>query len=114
VALIVIDTDTWSRGISSNSSSRSAMEFTGTPTLPTSAAASGSSESKPSCVGRSKAVDSPVCPPSSSSRKRSLVARALEKPAYWRMVHSRPRYIVGWTPRVYGYSPGHPPSGAGP
>ena len=27
-------------------------------------------------------------------------------PAYWRMVHSRPRYIVACTPRVKGYSPG--------
>src|SRR5687768_6359771 len=24
------------------------------------------------------------------------------------MVHRRERYIVGWTPRVYGYSPGKP------
>ena len=27
-------------------------------------------------------------------------------PAYWRMVQRRPRYIVGWMPRVKGYSPG--------
>src|SRR5207247_11261455 len=26
------------------------------------------------------------------------------------MVHRRPRYIVGWTPRVYGGSPGRPGS----
>ena len=28
------------------------------------------------------------------------------KPANWRMVHSRPRYIVGWMPRVNGYCTG--------
>ena len=32
----------------------------------------------------------------------------VEKPAYWRIVQSRPRYIVGWTPRVNGNSPGRP------
>src|SRR5688500_4884183 len=47
-------------------------------------------------------------------RKRSLVARALENPAYWRMVHRRPRYMVGRMPRVKGYSPGKPPSAAPP
>src|SRR3954471_21020424 len=31
-------------------------------------------------------------------------------PAYWRMVHSRPRYMVGCTPRVNGGSPGKPTS----
>ena len=36
--------------------------------------------------------------------------RAVPKPAYCRMVHSRPRYIVGWTPRVNGNCPGSPRS----
>src|SRR5437870_1149121 len=31
-------------------------------------------------------------------------------PAYCRMVHSRPRYMVACTPRVKGYSPGYPTS----
>src|SRR5215207_3893437 len=26
----------------------------------------------------------------------------------WRIVHSRPRYMLGYTPRVNGYSPGSP------
>ena len=34
------------------------------------------------------------------SRRRS------RSPAYWRIVQSRQRYIVAWTPRVNGYSPG--------
>ena len=51
-------------------------------------------------------------PFSSSSRKRSLVSLALPNPAYCRMVQYRPRYMVGWTPRVYGYSPGKPRSSA--
>ena len=36
--------------------------------------------------------------------------RRVAKPAYWRIVQSRPRYIVGWTPRVNGNSPGRPRS----
>ena len=28
------------------------------------------------------------------------------KPANWRIVHRRPRYMLGYTPRVNGYSPG--------
>ena len=34
-------------------------------------------------------------------------------PAYWRIVQRRWRYIVGYTPRVNGYSPGSPRSRAG-
>jgi hypothetical protein len=33
---------------------------------------------------------------------------AVPKPAYWRIVQNRPRYMVDWTPRVNGYSPGSP------
>ena len=36
------------------------------------------------------------------------IPRRWPKPAYWRMVQRRPRYIVGCTPRVKGYSPGKP------
>src|ERR1700681_3014008 len=81
-----------------------------TPALPTSPRARGESESRPICVGRSNATERPVCPASSRSLNRSLVFLALPKPAYWRIVHSRPRYIVGCTPRVNGYSPGKPRS----
>ena len=90
----------------SNSSSMSASESIATPVRPTSPAARGSSESSPSCVGRSKAVESPVCPRSSRYRKRPFVSSAEPKPAYWRIVHGRPRYIVGYGPRVNGNSPG--------
>ena len=62
VALIVIDVDTRSSGIWSNSRSMSSMLSIATPVLPTSPSARGWSESRPICVGRSKAVDSPVCP----------------------------------------------------
>ncbi len=37
-----------------------------------------------------------------------FVSSAVPKPANWRIVHSRPRYIEPYTPRVYGYSPGSP------
>ena len=55
-------------------------------------------------------MDSPVCPWEIRCLKRSLVCSAVPKPEYWRIVHSRPRYIVGWMPRVYGNSPGKPSS----
>ena len=32
----------------------------------------------------------------------------MPKPANCRIVHSRPRYMLGYTPRVNGYSPGSP------
>ena len=31
---------------------------------------------------------------------------AVPKPANWRIVHNRPRYMLGYTPRVNGNSPG--------
>ena len=70
------------------------------------AKARGSSLSSPMRVGRSKAVLRPVWPFSSRNLKRSLVCRGLPKPANWRMVQSRLRYMVAWTPRVNGYWPG--------
>ena len=84
----------------------SSIESIATPVLPTSPSARGWSESSPICVGRSKATDSPVCPWSSRYRKRRLVSSAVAMPAYWRIVQRRPRYIVGYTPRVNGGSPG--------
>ena len=41
----------------------------------------------------SKAVDSPSPPARSSSLKRSFVSAADPKPANWRMVHRRERYM---------------------
>ena len=61
-ALMVIDVDTLSSGMPSNSVSMSASESIATPTFPTSPSASGSSLSYPICVGRSKATESPDCP----------------------------------------------------
>ena len=109
-ALIVIDVDTVSSGMPSNTVSMSARESIATPTWPTSPAARSSSESRPIWVGRSNAVDSPGCPCESRNLKRSFVASGVPKPAYWRIVHGRPRYIVGWMPRVNGYWPGKPRS----
>lgn len=67
-ALMVIEVETRSRGIPSKSVRMSSTESTATPTLPTSPRASGASESCPIWVGRSKATDSPVPPPSMSCR----------------------------------------------
>ena len=50
----------------------------------------------------SKSVDRPVCPCAIRYLKRPFVSSAVPKPAICRIVHSRPRYIVGYGPRVYG------------
>ena len=39
-------------------------------------------------------------------------SRAVEKPAYWRIVQGRPAYIDARTPRVNGAKPGRPGSPA--
>ena len=51
-------------------------------------------------------------------REQVAVARGstparCRSPAYCRIVHGRPRYIVGWMPRVNGNSPGSPMSVSG-
>ena len=91
--LIVIEVLTVPRSMPEKSVSMSAKVSTATPARPTSPLASGSSESRPSSVGMSKAVDRPSPPERSSSLKRSLVSAAVPKPANWRMVHRRERYM---------------------
>jgi hypothetical protein len=61
-ALIVIDVETSSSGIPSNAVRMSSIVSIATPVRPTSPRQRGSSESRPSCVGRSKAIDRPVEP----------------------------------------------------
>ncbi len=113
VALIVIEVVTWSSGMPRKRSARSSTVSIATPTRPTSPSAIGWSESYPIWVGRSNAVDNPLCPASSSRWNRRLVSSAVPNPAYCRMVQSRPVYIDGWMPRVKGNSPGGPRSLAG-
>jgi hypothetical protein len=95
VALMVMDVDTRSSGMSASSLRMSSSVSMATPTRPTSPIAIPWSLSYPIWVGRSNAVESPVCPASSSSLKRVLVSSAVPNPAYWRMVQKRPRYMVG-------------------
>ena len=99
---MVRETLTWSWGMPSNSSSMSDTVSMATPSLPTSPSANSWSESYPVRVGWSKSVLMPVCPRSSRKRYRWLVALAVPKPAIWRRVHNRPRYMVGYGPRVKG------------
>lgn len=73
----------------------SSIESIATPTLPTSPEAIGASESWPIWVGRSKATERPVVPLAISCWYRALDSVAVPKPAYWRIVHGRPVYIVG-------------------
>src|SRR5215472_7924625 len=109
-ALIVIEVDTESSGRPSSRVCMSSMESIATPTLPTSPLACGASESKPICVGRSKATDKPVVPAAMSCLYLRLESAAVEKPAYCRIVHGLVTYMVGYTPLVNGYSPGSPSS----
>ena len=81
-----------------------------TPQRPTSPSDIGSSESMPSSVGMSNAVDSPSPPDRMISLNRQLVSSAVPNPANMRIVHSFDRYIDAYGPRVYGYWPGNSPS----
>ena len=96
----------------------SAAESMATPQCPTSPSERGSSESRPISVGMSKATDRPVPPALSSILYRSLVCAALPNPENCRIVQARPRYPVGYRPRVNGCSPGQPirskPGGSAP
>ena len=74
-----------------------------TPQRPTSPSDIGSSESRPSRVGMSNAVDSPSPPVLMISLNRQLVSSAVPKPANIRIVQSFDRYIDAYGPRVYGY-----------
>ena len=107
-ALMVIEVETSPIGMPWKSVSMSSSVSSATPSRPTSPSERGWSESCPISDGMSNAVERPVCPWSSRYRKRSLVSSAVPKPANWRIVHNRPRYIDGYTPRVNGNSPGSP------
>jgi hypothetical protein len=71
----------------SNSRWKSSRELIGTPTLPTSGNAIGASDEYPHCVGRSNAIDNPVCPRSRFARYNAFDAAGLECPAYVRKIH---------------------------
>ena len=92
VALMVIDVFIRDSGMSAKSARMSPMCEIGTPTLPTSPLASTWSGSYPVCVGRSNATERPVCPLARLRRKSSLLAAALEWPAYVRMTHTGSRW----------------------
>ena len=110
VALIVIDVDTVSSGSRSSRTCMSSTVSIATPTRPTSPSARGESESMPICVGRSNATRQARLPRGEQMAKAPIRLGGGSEPAYWRIVHSRPRYIVGWTPRVNGKRPGSPRS----
>src|SRR2546425_485723 len=108
VALIVMLVLTRSRGRPSRRIRMSSIIGIATPTRPTSPRASGASLSYPIWVGRSNATLKPSLPCDSRYLNRRFVSFAVPNPAYCRIVHRRPRYIVARTPRVNGGSPGNP------
>ncbi len=94
-AFTVKETLIRSMGMPANAACMSARVSTAMPTRPTSSTARGSCESSPICVGKSKATFSAFWPSSIRKRKRWLVSSGVPKPAYWRMVKGRARYISG-------------------
>ncbi len=103
---MVIETDTSPRLMPSNKRSTSSNAVDGHAQPADFTQAVGWSLSRPISVGRSKAVLRPVWPFASRNLKRPLVSSGVPNPANCRMVHSRPRYILAWTPRVNGNCPG--------
>ncbi len=107
--LMVIDVVTWSSGMPSKSTSMSRSVSTATPHMPDLAQRARASRSRsPSAWGNRRRSRARSGPCASRYLKRALVCSGVPKPANMRIVHRRPRYIVGWTPRVKGYSPGRP------
>ena len=78
---MVMEVETSPKGIPSKRTSMSLRVATATPSFPTSPSAMGLSLSRPMSVGRSKAVESPVCPSFSRYLKRALVSSAVPIPA---------------------------------
>ena len=71
----------------------SRRESMATPQRPTSPSAMGASESSPSRVGMSNAVERPSPPDRMISLNRQFVSSAVPKPANIRIVQSFERYI---------------------
>ncbi len=70
----------------------------------------GSSESMPILEDMSGATEKPVWPMANSSRKSLLDSSGVLNPERRLMVQAWPRYMLGYTPRVYGGFPGSPMS----
>src|SRR2546422_7783321 len=74
---MVMEVETFSRGIPSKRVSMSSSESMATPTLPTSPCARGASESNPICVGRSNATERSEEHTSELQSRLHLVCRLL-------------------------------------
>ncbi len=61
----------------------------------------------------SKSTERPVWPCEMRYLKRLFVSSPVPKPAIWRIVQGRLRYMVGYGPRVKGNRPGKPTSSTG-
>ena len=105
-----METEIFVRSMPSKSASMSCRVSIATPSRPTSPSDISWSESYPIRVGMSKSTERPVCPWAMRNWNRRLVSAPVPKPAICRIVHVRPRYMVGYGPRVKGYRPGSPTS----
>ncbi len=98
--LMVIEVVVFARSMSAKRSRMSARESIATPQRPTSPRAIGSSESSPSKVGMSKAVDRPSPPDRMISLNLPFVSVASPNPANILIVQSFERYMDACGPRV--------------
>ena len=106
---MVIEVVTLSSGMPSKSDLHVAQGVDRDAALPTSPSDARRVASRsPSASGNRRRSRGPSAPASSRYLKRLLVCSGVPKPANLRIVQRRPRYIVGCTPRVNGYSPGRP------
>jgi hypothetical protein len=110
VELMVIDVEILSSGSPRSSTRMSSIESMATPTLPTSPCASGMIGVAPHLRRQIEGDGEARLP----LLEQVVVARVgglgRAEAAYWRIVHRRPRYMFGCTPRVKGGSPGKPRS----
>ena len=110
VALIVIDVDTLSSGISSSSVCMSSTVSIATPTRPDFAQRARRIRIDAHLRRQIERDAQPRLPGGEQQPEPPFVSAAVPNPAYCRMVHRRPRYMVGCTPRVNGNLPGSPRS----
>ena len=106
--LIVIETVTSPMSMASKRLWRSSSVSIATPSLPTSPNERSSSESCPINEGMSNAVAQYRSAVIEQVPEALLVSAAVPNPANWRIVHNLPRYMLAYTPRGNGNSPGKP------
>ncbi len=102
---MVIEVLTSPSGMPSSSTFMSRTGRDGDAHLPTSPRARACRRRSPSAWADRRRSRGPSGPARAVRGSAGWVCSRSPKPANWRIVQKRPRYIVGCTPRVNGYSP---------